>query len=104
MVRAGEDPRVAHVMAADLHASVATGVQEGVDLPSLIPRQDDGFFAHAGDEKIARARDLALVPQEQPGPREDVLELLLVDVRVHEDLTADLAVLEIDEVASRLRR
>ena len=50
------------------------------------------------DEVIARLRDLALVADKQPDAGEDALLLLLVDGLVDEDLTADAALFQFDQV------
>src|SRR5262245_23150370 len=59
--------------------------------------KDDGLLAHAGDEVVTGIWDLAFVPDEQPGTREDLLLLALVDLVAHEDFTADDAMLQIDQ-------
>ena len=99
VIGAGEDGRVALVVAAHLHAAVAAGVEEDVDLAFPVAAQDHRFLAHARDEEVAGVRDLALVADEQPGAGEQPLQLLLVDLLVDEDLAADLPRCQIDETA-----
>src|SRR5215469_12857789 len=41
-------------------------------------------------KEIPRVRDLALVADKQPGPREEPLQLFLIDLLVDKDLAADL--------------
>src|SRR5579883_610522 len=101
VVRAGERLRVALVVAAHLHAAVPAGIEQDVNPALQVAGKDDGLLAHAGDEVVTRMGDLALVPNEQPGAREDMLLLALVDLLAHEDLTADDAVLQVDQVPHR---
>src|SRR6516162_4110836 len=66
-------------------------------LAGAVTAQDDRFLAHPRDEVIPRLRDLALMANKQPYPREQPLQLLLVDLLVDEDLAADLPRRHIDE-------
>ena len=68
-----------------------------MDLAGPVAAHDDRLLAHPRDDEIAGVRDLALMPDEQPGAGEDPLQLLGVDLLVDEDLAADLAGSEIDE-------
>ncbi len=61
-----------------------------MDLARPVAAQDHRLLAHARDEIVARVRDLALMPDKQPHPGEEPLQLLLVDPLVDEDLAADL--------------
>ena len=63
-----------------------------MDLAGAVAAQDDRLLAHAGDEEIAGVRDLAFVPDKQPGAGEQPLLLLRVDLVVDKDLAADLPV------------
>ncbi len=102
MERTGKHEAVALVVAADLLAAVATGVQEGADLVVLpVAYKDDFFSPHAGDHEVARVGDEALVADEQPAAREDLLQLLLEDVRVDVELAAQGAVLGVDKGPER---
>ena len=90
VIGAGEDGRVALVVAAHLHAAMAAGIEEHMDLAGPVAAQDHRFLAHARDEVVAGVRDLALVADKQPSAGEDALQLLAVDLLVDEDLAADL--------------
>ncbi len=67
-----------------------------MDLAGAVATEDDQFLAHAGNEEIARVRDLALVADKQPGAGEQPLLLLRVDLVVDENLAADLPLAQID--------
>src|SRR5438874_825263 len=79
-----------------------TGVQEDVDLVVRGPGDDHLLFAHARAHEVARLGDLALVAHEQPHPREDLLQLLLVNVRVAEDGVVNRSVGRVDESTYRV--
>src|SRR5437660_8640330 len=79
VIWASKDGGVALIVPADLHAAVAAGVQEHVELLSAIAGQDDRLLPHTRHEIIPRLGDLALVAHKQPGAGEDLLLLLLVD-------------------------
>lgn len=68
-----------------------------MDLAFLIPDEDDGLLTHARDKIIARVRNLALVAYKEPGSSEDLLLLLLVDLMVDEDLSANFPMIQIDK-------
>ena len=72
---------------------MTTDVQERTHLPPAVAHDQDRVFAHVGGEEIAGLRDLAFVAQEEPAAREDLPELLLVDLLLDEDATTDEAVL-----------
>jgi hypothetical protein len=98
VVGAGEERSVALLVAAHLHAAVAAGVQEDVDDALLVPAEDHRLLAHAGGEEVTGLGDQALVPYEQPGPGEELLQLLPEETIVHEDLPADQAAVGVDEL------
>ena len=99
VVGAGEDGGVALVVAADFHAAVHTSVEEDVDLALAVAGENHGFLAHGGDEIVAGVGYLAFVADEEPASGEDLLLFLLVEGVVDEDLAADGAMGEVDEVA-----
>ncbi len=76
MVGAGEQRRVALVVAAYLHATMPAGVEKDVDAVLLIAAQDHRFAAHPGREVVAGVGDLALMADEQPGARKQPLQFL----------------------------
>ena len=63
----------------------------------LVPAQDDQLFAHSRGVEIAGIGNQALMTDEQPGPREHLVQLFLVEIGIAEDLAADEAVLRINE-------
>src|SRR5438093_1143863 len=82
---------VAAFGAAQPVAAMATDVEESVDLPAAVAHDQYRVFAHVGGEEIAGQRDLAVVAEEEPAAREDLLQLLFVDPRLDEDAPADEA-------------
>ena len=48
-------------------------------------------------DHVARLGDLGLVPEEEPGPAEDLLHLELEDLRVGEDPPRDQPLIGVDE-------
>src|SRR3954447_8378104 len=101
VVRAGERLRVALVVAANLHATVPAGIEQDMNTALEVARENDGLLAHAGDEVVTGIGDLASVPDEQPGAREDLLLLARVDLLAHEDFAANDATLQIDQALHR---
>src|SRR4051812_26463872 len=73
------------------------GVQEYMDLVLLVAAQDYRLSTHARRKVITGLGDLALVPDKQPGPREQFFKFLGEDVVIDEDFAADDAALGIDE-------
>ena len=63
----------------------------------FVAAQDHRLGAHARREVIAGFRDLALVPDKQPGAREEFFEFLGEDAVIDKDFAADDAALGIDE-------
>jgi hypothetical protein len=68
---------------------MTAGVQKDVNASLLISSQDDRFFTHARDEKITGVRDQGFVSHKQPDTGKNLLQLTLVDLRIHENLSAD---------------
>src|SRR6185295_17398095 len=97
VVRTHELDRVALVVAAHLHAAVSARVQEHADASGPVAAQNDRLLAHGRDHEVAGIRDLALVPDEEPGASEHLLLLLPVDLLVDEDLAADDAAIDVDQ-------
>src|SRR3954447_22665162 len=100
VIRAGEDGRIALVVAAHLHAAMPARIEKDVDHIGAVAAQDHRLLAHARDDIIAGVRDLALVTDKQPGAGEDLLLLLGVDLVVDKDLAADLPRGEIDQTGA----
>ncbi len=98
MVGAGKDGGIALIVPTDFHAAVPTGVQKSMDDPLAVTRQDDGLLTHGGHEVITRFGDLTLVADKEPGMGEDLLLLVLIDVLIDKDLTADAAAVQVDQL------
>jgi hypothetical protein len=97
VIRAGQHGGIALVVPAHLHATVPARIEEHVNLLGAVTAEDDRFLAHRRDEEIAGVRDLALVPDKQPGAGEDAFQFHLINLVVYEDLAADLPRYQIDE-------
>jgi hypothetical protein len=105
VVGAGEQRRIALVVAAHFHSAVTARIQEDMDRAGAIPAEEHGLFAHARLEKIARLRNLTLVADEQPSAAEQVLEFVPVRFVAHEDVPAYRSQCRVDHfiVAAHLR-
>src|SRR5262245_43399605 len=98
MIGAGEMLGIAYLGATQPVAAMAADVEKGMDLPSAVPHDQHGVFSHVGAEEIARVSNLALMAEEQPAAREDLLQLLLVDLLVDEDTPTNEALLDIHQL------
>ena len=96
MEAAGELARIAAIGAANLHAAVTTGVQKCANRSVTAAANEDRILAHISCHIIAGFGYLRFVAEKQPAPREDALQLDLVDLRVEENLAADEPVFEFD--------
>src|SRR5260370_38465037 len=85
MVGAGEDRRVAFVVAAHLHPAMAARIEKDMDLADAVAAQEHRLLGHPRDDEVAGVGDLALMPDEEPGAGEDALQFLGVDRLVDED-------------------
>src|SRR5207244_3686918 len=79
------------------HAAVPTRIEEHVGLSRPVAAEDHRFLTHPRDEEVPGVRDLALMPDKEPGSGEDPLQLLAVDLVVDKDLAADPARRRVDE-------
>jgi hypothetical protein len=102
VVRALEEGGVVAVGPRDAHAAVAAGVEEGVDLALVVAYQHDRIHAAGARDEVARLRDLAVVPDEEPRLAEDPLELEFEDLRVGEDAARDQPFVRAHDVLERL--
>src|SRR4051812_44154505 len=98
MIGAGEDGGVPLLVAAYLHAAMPARVQERVHHSLLVAAQDDRLFTHATSVEIAGIWNKAFMTNEQPGPRKDLVEFLLIEIRIHEDFTGNESLLGINEL------
>src|SRR5207253_3499892 len=89
--------RVALVVAAHLHGAVPARVEEDVDATAAVATEDDRLLPHRRHHEVTGTRDLALVADEEPRAREDLLLLAPVDLLVDEDLAADRAAIDVDQ-------
>src|ERR1700710_99885 len=97
VIGAGEDRRVAIVVAAHLHAAMAARIEEDMHRAGAVAAENYRLLAHSRDKEIASLWDLAFMADEQPGTGKNALLLLGIDVVIDEDLAADLSRCEIDE-------
>jgi len=104
VVGADEQRRVALLVATDLHAAMAAGVQEHMHGAGCVATQDNRFLTHAGGEEITRLGDQAFVSDEQPCAGEELLQFLAVEVGRDEDFAADHAALQVDHLVHGQRR
>src|SRR5262249_25415 len=98
VIRALELHGVALVVAADLHPAMAARIQKDANTAGAIAAEDHRLLAHRRDEVVVGLGNLALVADEQPRPREDLLLLLTIDLFVDEDLAADDPAVDVDEI------
>ena len=97
VIGAGKARGIAAVGAAQAIAAMAADIQKGVDLAVAVAHHQHRVLAHIGRVEIAGLGDLALVAQEQPAAGEDLLLLLLVDLRLDKDAAADEPVVAVDQ-------
>ena len=71
--------RVALIIGADLVTPMRTSVEQQVDLPLLVSRHDDGLRADRFGHVVIGVRNLALMPDIDPGAIPDALQLGLED-------------------------
>jgi hypothetical protein len=102
MVRAGEDRGVAFVIAANFHAAMPASVQKDVDAAVSVSSENDRLFTHTRRDVVARLGNLTLVSDEQPGTSKDLFLLLLIQVVVDKNLTADQPLFDIHERRHRV--
>jgi hypothetical protein len=55
----------------------------------VVARDEDRRADGVGRDEVAGVRDLALVADEQPAPRENALDLAAIDLGVRVDLVVD---------------
>ena len=97
VIGAGEAGGIAGIGAAQPVAAMAADVQKRVHLALRVAHHQHRVFAHIGGEEIAGRGDLAVMAQKQPAAGEDLLQFLLVDLRLDEDAAADQAAFAVDE-------
>ncbi len=100
MVRAPEVWCRAHLGPADLHPTVATHVQQHVNVPAAIAVHDDGIVPDLPGHVVTRGGDLTLRPDQHPGLGPEPLELQFVDLRVLENPHRDLECVGAHEVGN----
>ena len=86
-----------------LHAAMTARIQERVHDALLVPAKNDRLLAHSGGVEIAGLGDETLVPDEQPGACENLLQFLLVKVRIDENFAADEAPVRVNELVSIIK-
>lgn len=73
---------------ADAGAAVAAGVVEGADSAAVVAHDNDRIVANLQGDVFAGVADLETVARKDPGSMPDLLQILLVDVRVVVQLVA----------------
>ena len=97
VIGAGEARGVAAIGAAQPIAAMPADIKESAHPAVTVAHHQNRIFAHIGRQEITGLRDLAFVAQEQPTAGEDPLQLLLVDLRLDKDASADEAFIVIDQ-------
>ncbi len=95
MISAGERGRVAGIGPADAHAAVATGIEKSAHFAAGVTDDQHGIFTHVSGDEVAGVRDLGLVGEVEPRPREHLLQFLFVDIAVDVDAAVDEAALSV---------
>src|SRR6185369_910747 len=85
VIAADEVLRVPLLAAAQRVATMATAVEQDIDVAVVVADDDHLILADVVDEVVARLRDLRLVAHEVPATSEDPFELEFVDLLVRED-------------------
>lgn len=75
---------------------MAAHIEEGIYHARVIPNYQNRVLAHISSEEVPRFGDLAFMAEKQPAARENLLQFLLVNVRLDEDAAADQAFIKID--------
>ncbi len=99
VVRAHECLGISRFRAAHSHAPVAADVQEGLDRPVSLARDDDRIPAHVRRVEVSRLLDHGVVRKEEPGAPEHLLEFGVEDLLADKDLGGDETFLLINEGA-----
>src|SRR4051794_24100410 len=97
VIAAGQRAGISSLVHAEPVAPMPTGVEEHPRLPARVAPEDDRILAHVGREIVARLLDLGLVAEVQPAPRENTLDLALVDRLIGVDAATDQPGCEVDE-------
>jgi hypothetical protein len=73
-------------------------IQEDMHLAFLVAAEDNRLFSHSRGIEVAGVRDQAFVADQEPRSGKDLVQFLLVEVRIDEDIPTDEASLEVDEM------
>ena len=95
VVIADEPTGVPGIGEAHLVAAVRAGIEHDPDRSVGLAGDDHRIFAHVGRQEVSGTGDLAFVGNEQPRPRENAVQLLLVDVGIRKDPAVKPAFLEV---------
>ena len=101
VIRAGERPRAAAVGRTHHRAPVHAAVHEDGDVAVLAAHHDDRLGPDATGDEVARARDLAVVADEDPSPAEDPLHLVVEDAWIGVERGVDAIVVHQRRVVDR---
>ncbi|PCJ74606.1 MAG: hypothetical protein COA56_12275 [Dehalococcoidia bacterium] len=69
-----------------------------MDLALVVLGQDHRVLSHISVEEVVHLGDQAIVPDHQPGPSEDLLQLFLVDIGVRKYTRVEFPRLEVNHV------
>ncbi|MNE38524.1 hypothetical protein D3C80_1324270 [compost metagenome] len=86
MERAGVAGTVASLVPAQHGTTVAARVEEGIEFPVLVARDEDRLTPHGEGQEIILFGDLAFMCQVDPIALEDMLHLQVEQTRVGEHL------------------
>src|SRR5437660_9425633 len=98
MIRTGKKRRVTFVVPAHFHAAMAAGIKKGMDIFLAIAAEDNRFFSHARNKEIARIRNLAFMPDEEPCACEEIFQFLSVNLVINKKFPADITALSVDQL------
>ena len=84
VIRAHEVLGIANICPDDPVASVPAHVQKGVEFPVGVSGENHRVFADVGMEEVVDIRDKAVMADHDPGPAENLVQFLPVDLFVAE--------------------
>ena len=97
VIGADERRRVAVIRPAQPVAPMPADVQKSPHAAPPVPRHQHRILPHISGDKIPGPRNLTLMPQEQPAPGKDPLQLLLINLDIAENPRANQPTLNIHQ-------
>ena len=95
------DGLVARFAQAHPHAAMRADVERDMHIAFASARDDHIVFGHVTDDEIASFGNFALMPQEEPGPGENALHFVAVQLFVAHHAQRDLVGVAHDQVIDR---